>query len=329
MDTGKTNIDWRGRYPNGAKYNSFGLFLQDEMALNSKWTTIFGVRVSYFHTKFSIPNDSSTPVNLKHVTQNFQSLTGSCGFIYKLNDQFFFDVNIGQAFRAPNLSDISKLGESKGNTYEIPNLNLEPEKMVSFEVGVKLNFTSLKANASAYYAQITDLLASADAAYNGSSTIVKDGNVYNVKTKKNIGIASIRGFETAIDYNFYQYLYFHSNITTTYGHNTTNDEPVGGIPPTFGLVSIKWRGSVYSFEIYMRFATKQDRLSTDDKDDPRIPEDGTPRWQTYNFRAGFKVLKFVDLQFAVENIFDYNYREHGSGINGPGRNFIASLALNK
>jgi hemoglobin/transferrin/lactoferrin receptor protein len=79
----------------------------------------------------------------------------------------------------------------------------------------------------------------------------------------------------------------------------------------------------------LRFASKQDRLSADDKDDPRIPDGGTPGWQTYNLRAGLKLVNFGDLQFAVENIFDYNYRKHGSGVNGPGRNFILSLELKR
>lgn len=137
------------------------------------------------------------------------------------------------------------------------------------------------------------MLASADASYNGLSTIEKDGAV-----------------------------------TTTYGQNTTNNEPVGGIPPSFGILGLKWDTETYYFDFYMRFATKQDRLSADDKDDPRIPEGGTPGWRIFNLRTGFNFLDFTNLQFAVENIFDYNYREHGSGVNGPGRNFIVSLEFN-
>ncbi|MFQ5865430.1 MAG: TonB-dependent receptor plug domain-containing protein [bacterium] len=115
----------------------------------------------------------------------------------------------------------------------------------------------------------------------------------------------------------------------TFGHNSTKNEPIGGIPPTFGLIGIKWSADSYYFDIYTRFATEQGRLSADDRDDPRIPEGGTPGWQTYNFRAGLNLKNLGDLQFAVENIFDYNYREHGSGVNGPGRNLILSLELKR
>jgi len=113
----------------------------------------------------------------------------------------------------------------------------------------------------------------------------------------------------------------------TYGYNSTANEPVGKIPPAFGRIGFRWNRENTYFDLYMRFAFRQDRLSADDLDDPRIPKGGTPAWQTVNFRTGFSILSFGRCQVAVENIFDVNYREHGSGINGPGRNFIVSLEV--
>ena len=328
-ETNTTAQDLRGRYPNGAEYSSIGFFLQDEIHFSQRLTMTAGLRFSYFFTEFKLPLDSTAVFNLENVNQNFQSVTGSVGGIFKLSDQIFLNLNAGQAFRAPNLSDISKLGESKGNTYEVPNTNLEPEKMISFDVGFKLNFDRLTANASAYHVKICDLLSSADVVYYGASILEIDGTVYKIKQKNNIGNAYIQGFEAALNFNLYKHLSLFSNITATYGHNTTSDEPAGGIPPTFGLLGLFWQTETYFIETNLRFATKQNRLSADDMDDPRIPLGGTPGWQTYNLRAGINILKFYSLQFAVENIFDYNYREHGSGINGPGRNFIVSLELKK
>lgn len=33
------------------------------------------------------------------------------------------------------------------------------------------------------------------------------------------------------------------------------------------------------------------------------------------------------LRVSLENLLDTNYREHGSGINGPGRNFEVSVEM--
>ncbi|MFH1941093.1 MAG: TonB-dependent receptor, partial [bacterium] len=327
--TGAEERDVRGLYPDGSKYNSLGIFLQDEIRFTPRWTVIPGVRTSSFWTRFSIPPDTSSLVQLGNIRQRFRSVTGSLGIIRKLGRGTFFNVNIGQAFRAPNLSDITKLGESKGNTYEVPNPNLVPEKMLSIDVGLKFDFDRVKATASVYYARITDILASADATVNGSSTIEKGGNVYKVKSKQNIGDAFIRGFEASFDCNVYRRVSFRTNITTTFGQNTTLDEPVGKIPPAFGLAGLRWNGGSFTCDATIRFAAKQDRLSADDRDDPRIPEGGTPAWTIVNFRAGLDMWKFSRLQLAVENIFDTNYREHCSGVNGPGRNFIVSVELRK
>lgn len=326
-ENGTSEKDIRGRYPDGSKYNSFGLFLQDEIRMTPEWRVIPGIRFSHFTTHFTIPTDPTAAVQLGDIKQNFQSLTGSLGVIRKLTSQIFFNVNIGQAFRAPNLSDITKLGESKGNTYEVPNPNLVPEKMLNFDMGLKFNSQRLKATASVYYAMITDLLASAETTVNGSPTIELNENTYKVKTKKNIGNAFIRGFEASIDYPFHPHLSLHANVSTTYGQNTTNNEPVGGIPPTFGLIGMKWSRETMIVDLYMRIASKQDRLSADDMDDTRIPAGGTPGWYTINFRSGFHLRHSAKLQLAVENILDTNYREHGSGVNGPGRNFIVSLEV--
>ncbi len=67
------------------------------------------------------------------------------------------------------------------------------------------------------------------------------------------------------------------------------------------------------------------RLSADDLDDPRIPEHGTPGWYTVNARMQWDVSRLLQLQVAMENILDQLYREHGSGVNGPGRNFIVGI----
>jgi len=327
--TSETNKEQRSLYPDGANYNSAGLFVQDEIYLTDRFKLTTGVRYSFVFTSYTIPYDSTAVLDLGAVKQNFQAITGTVGAIYRFTDFFNTAVNVGQAFRAPNLSDFSKFGESKGETFEIPNPNLKPEKMINGDVGFRFYFDWLKASASVYYSQISDLVASANTLYNGSPVLEKNDVVYIVKTKRNIGSAFVRGMEATAELNVNNRLKIYGNITTTYGQNTSLNEPVGGIPPMFGLIGLRWETENYDASFYMRFAGKQDRLSSDDLDDPRIPAGGTPGWQTINFRTSFYMLSHLTLQLALENILDYNYREHGSGINGPGRNLIISLELNR
>ncbi|MBN1348972.1 TonB-dependent receptor [candidate division KSB1 bacterium] len=320
--------DSRGRYPDDAAYTSIGIFLQDDVALSQKLHLIFGIRYSLFRAKFNLPpsNDES---NLNLVEQNFQAATARIGGNFDINKYVTLKSTIARAFRAPNLSDLSKLGESKGDTYEVPNPDLQPEKLLSWEFGVAIRSTKVQFDAVWYHSRLTDLIANADARYNGSGSIRIADVDYKIKSKQNLGDAVITGFESAFDVYLSPSFTFRSNFTSTYGENTTLHEPIGGIPPAFGLVGLNWQHDTHQFECFVRFAASQKRLSADDEDDPRIPIGGTPGWWTLNSRLVWQLWQTCRLQLALENMLDVNYREHGSGINGPGRNLILSLAIQK
>ena len=72
-------------------------------------------------------------------------------------------------------------------------------------------------------------------------------------------------------------------------------------------------------ETFLRAAFEQDRLSTADEADPRIPVAGTPAWWTLNLRGRVDLTSHLTLSAAFENIFDQRYRVHGSGIDAPCR----------
>jgi hemoglobin/transferrin/lactoferrin receptor protein len=72
-------------------------------------------------------------------------------------------------------------------------------------------------------------------------------------------------------------------------------------------------------------AEKADKLSADDvRDTQRIPPGGTPGYAVFGTRVGAQVTANLALTLGVENIFDQDYRIHGSGVNEAGRNFVAT-----
>ncbi len=75
-------------------------------------------------------------------------------------------------------------------------------------------------------------------------------------------------------------------------------------------------------------ADRQDRLSASDRrDTQRIPPGGTPGYTVATVRSGWRVSDSFTLTAAVENVFDEDYRIHGSGVNEPGVNFIFGAEL--
>jgi hemoglobin/transferrin/lactoferrin receptor protein len=70
----------------------------------------------------------------------------------------------------------------------------------------------------------------------------------------------------------------------------------------------------------------QDRLSSGDISDSRIPAGGTPGWNVINVRAGFD-WKWLGISAGFNNLLDEDYRIHGSGINGYGRSVWVALSV--
>ncbi|MBC8348350.1 MAG: hypothetical protein H8E24_06980, partial [Verrucomicrobia bacterium] len=46
----------------------------------------------------------------------------------------------------------------------------------------------------------------------------------------------------------------------------------------------------------------------------------------FGLRGGRSIGENSAISLAAENLGDEDYRVHGSGLNGPGRNFIVSLS---
>jgi outer membrane receptor for Fe3+-dicitrate len=71
-------------------------------------------------------------------------------------------------------------------------------------------------------------------------------------------------------------------------------------------------------DIYAWLVARQDRLSTRDVRDSRIPDGGTPGYHTVNVRFGTYIGQRQRISLGIENITNELYRVHGSGVDGPG-----------
>ena len=77
-----------------------------------------------------------------------------------------------------------------------------------------------------------------------------------------------------------------------------------------------------------RFADKQDQLSLkDETDTERIPPGGTPGYGVFAVGASWDICESATFSAVLDNVFDRNYRLHGSGINEPGRSLILAVDI--
>jgi outer membrane receptor protein involved in Fe transport len=327
---GATTRQLLALYPDDAYYGSYGAFLQDEWRVHPDWTLTAGARYSLARMDFRLPASPSLDLGFGNVEEDFQAVTGSLGASYRVRKGVHLHAGLSQGFRAPNLSDVSKNGEANTSsaarlTYEIPNPDLGPERIISSEAGVKADLGGLRGSLTAFRSDIHDLLGTRTASFQGDTVREIEGRRYILLSKQNIGEAVIWGLEAEASARLHSRLWLRLNGAYTEGENTTRKEPVGGFAPLVGLVGLKWTEASWSAELFSRFAESQYRLSADEKTDPRIPEGGSPGWATANIRGLWRLPGAFTAHAGVENLLDYNYREHGSGINAPGRNFIVNL----
>ena len=96
------------------------------------------------------------------------------------------------------------------------------------------------------------------------------------------------------------------------------------IPPIFGQNKLSWHSKKTSIAIRHQFAGKQDRLAKGDIDDNRIGKQGTNEWNTYSIDASYSWTQ-IDVNISAINIFNENYKTHGSGVYGMGCAFGLSI----
>ena len=304
----------RGHYPDGATSSSLAVYTSHTIDVK-KFSFIVGGRFNAFKMK-------AEDEVFGNVDVQPSALVGSASVMYSISENYHLIASAYSAFRAPNLNDLSSFGTFNYGI-EVPNTNLKPEKSINTEIGFKTRFDRFSGSFFLYRTQLTNLIDRVESTWQGQDSI--DGE--KVYTKENFSRAYIQGFEAEVQYEFISWLSAYGNITYTYGQNETLDEPLRRIPPLnsrLGLYYNCTRG--FWSRLEWLSATKQNRLSSGDKKDSRIPEGGTPAWNVLNLRFGWG-WKWLGISTGVNNIFDEDYRTHGSGINSYGRSFWLALRV--
>lgn len=296
----------RGYYPDGSASSSFALFTSHSYTLQ-KFIFSAGARVNAYKLKVEDPvfgDVDNSPV----------ALVGNGSVAYKLTENHQVIGSVYSAFRAPNINDLSSFG-SFNYGIEVPNPDLDPEKSLTAEIGLKSRWDKFSGSLFLYQTNLKDMIERVKSTWNGQDSI--DGE--KVYTKTNFASAVIKGVELNLRYEITPKWIANGNLTYTYGQNETLDEPMTRIPPLNGRLGIGFIDpSGFWASLDFLAAAKQDRLSSADENDTRIPEGGTPGWELFNLRMGYQ-WKFVTLTAGLNNIFNEAYRTHGSGVDGYGR----------
>ena len=237
-------------------------------------------------------------------------------------------AGISQGLRAPNLSDLTRFDSARSNEIETPVDGLEPEQFLTSELGLKVESRNWSAQASIYHTSIDDMIIRTP-----TGRLI-DGD--NEISKRNSGRGFVNGIELQARYRLTDAWSVFGNLTWVDGEVETFPdssqvsarEPLDRLMPMQAYLGGHWQppAASYWLEALVSVADEQDKLSTRDRaDTDRIPPNGTPGYAILVLRGGWRVSNGWRISLAAENVFDENYRIHGSGLNEPGRNLVLSV----
>ena len=325
---GKLNkTDPQGPVADDAAYDLVGAYLQDTVPLFGGALELTpGVRYTYAQLDADRVLD---PVSGETTARadDWDTVVGSLRALAPLGAARRHAVYAGvsQGFRAPNLSDLTRLDAARSTEIETPVDDLDPERFVSAEAGARYDDGRRSAEIAGYYTWIKDLIVRTP-----TGEVVDE---LQEVTKKNAGEGYVAGVELTLGWQVTED--WHVRLMGSWMDGEADAYPtsdpvaardyVSRLMPLTGQAAVRWQpaGEAYWLEAVVDAAEKADRLSADDeRDTQRIPPGGTPGYAVLTLRGGTTVLEGLDLTLALENVADEDYRIHGSGVNEPGRNLV-------
>ena len=321
---GITTSSIQGPVGDNSKYTNLGLYIKDRFKIKNTINEI-ALRRSQIRAQVGQYEDPITKQS-KSLDKTFSSADYSFKSTYLLNKNNSLYAGISSAFRAPNLSDLTRLDTAKSNEIETPSPDLEPENFLTYEIGFKHHNNKNKLDFNIYHVEIKNQI-----------TRTPTGNVIggdNEVTKKNSGEGYVQGatflIENKINSNFKQL--FHA--TYQYGRmleyptsNAVAEETyISRMLPFNMRYALSYKKSKFDSRIDFVYFDRQDKLSLgNQRDTDRIPPGGNPSYFVSNIRFGYDWTNNLRTNLAINNIFDETYRVLGSGNNAMGRNFLLNL----
>ena len=322
-DTAVANSPFRD-----GEIESRGLFVQDDI-MAGKWNIQLGARYDQVTGDARVVGNGPA-ARTEGLENTSKTLSWSAGVIYNLSDMVNPYVNVGTAYRAPDMRERFEDAARGDGYFHKGNAQLDPEKSTSAELGLKGRGRLGQYQIAAFYTRIDDYIGgrvTTKTAPNGL-TIKQTENldevvVYGAEAGFVMPLGALNASAPAID--------FDGSLTWLRGENKQDDEPLYQMPApemTLGLgqqnrPGFNWHGQV-------RAVAEQDRTADTFS---RNKEKSTPGYATVDVELGWNfgaTGSLSNLKVSVEgnNLMDKRYREHltDGDILSQGRGLVAKVS---
>lgn len=304
-----------------SSYDTLGLFAQYQWDVSDKLSLSAGARASYFQADWGKAFNRDLGVD-ESGDGDWSDLSFNLRSVYQVNDSYSIFGGISQGFRAPNLDDLTGSTVANAGDEVVGGADIDPEKVISFELGNRWDNDSLSVSTSVYYTHIDEPITRGKDT-SGPTDVFRiingdEGYLYG---------AEIDAFwQINEQWSARANATFQDGKEKRFDDGQFVDDTIRRLSPISGSVSIKWTHPSERFwveGVVLAAATQnnlQSRVAADDNDNQRIPAAGTPGYLVAHLNAGYQATDNLDLTFGLENITDEDYRVHGSGVNESGIN---------
>ena len=315
-----------GRFPDGSRFGGAALYAFLDEPLG-RFRLQVGGRASAYRTDTHVGDDYGGDVRSR-----VGNVTGEIGLVYRAAQGLSLRARAAQAFRAPNIYDLTLVGDVPGGI-ALPNPDLSPERSHTLEIGTSWTRGPVTTQLTVFRIDIDALLERSFGTFNGQS--VHGPDRLPILTIQNIGSATIDGVEGALSAELPARGRLDLSASWTLGdavvarEGVLREEPLSRVPPATLSYRARWPlspdGRSAWVEYFGSVAAGQSRLGFRDQIDTRIQNGGTPSFHVHSLRGGAAWRDRLRVSVGIENVFDELYRVHGSGIDAPGRHFFVRL----
>ncbi|MCA8943705.1 MAG: TonB-dependent receptor [Planctomycetes bacterium] len=317
-------MDAQGPVGDNARYDLFGAYAQYRMPVSDSVEVTVGGRYTYAEADIDTLDDGAgNPISAE---RHWDKGTFNVRANYRVTEELSVYGGASQAFRAPNLNDLSSLKSSRTDQISTGSLTVSPENYITYELGTRFAGPEVGFGAAVFYTDVSDSITSRPI-----GTVPGTGEIITASTNGSDGW--LFGFETEASWRMTEELTATGTLAWVDGEADTFptnsltpvQEPVSRLMPLTGTVGLRWQPTDRPYWLGGRLiaAGHAGRLNSGDRGDTsRIPPDGTPGYLAVMVNGGYEVNEHFECFLTVDNVTDIDYRVHGSGVNEPGINAI-------
>ena len=319
------------RYPD-ATWNSSAIFLHSDIQLNTKTKLQAGLRYNTYHIDAQFGNPERLDIVLfDEANLRDRALVGSLGFISRPNNDWVLKLNLGTAFRSPNVDDMGKIFDSEPGAVTVPNPNLKAEYAWNIDAGVVHRILSgLKIELNAYWTHLKDAMVRRDYELNGQTTMLYQGIDSRIQAIQNAAYARVYGMQLSLDAQLGSRWILTTRMNLQKGEEELDNgaiSPSRHAAPYFGESSLSYEHNSWSGTLIHRFqGTKlHSQMAITERGKTELyalnAENLTyaPSWGVWNLVGKYEIADRGNILLKVENLTDQRYRPYSSGISAPGR----------